>query len=74
VETKIDLASKNKKRKPPLAKGSPESMIQISKGNSVLEFYPISFPTENPETALDDITDALEYIGAFKNIQKPTHA
>lgn len=50
----------------------PEKVIQIPNSRTVLEFFPISYPDKNPETALDDITNALEYIGAFKNIKSPT--
>jgi len=50
----------------------PEKIVQLKNSGNTLEFYPVSYPEQNPETALDDITDTLEYVGAFKNLKKPT--
>ena len=48
-------------------KTTPDHTISLARSD--INFF-VQYPEENPEDAIDDITNALYYLGAFNGLHK----
>ena len=54
----------------PCSQEKPDKRVTIRNSGNIIEFFSPVVPKNNPDFAIDDISNALDHAGVFQDIKK----